>query len=469
MNYTLEKKKGEAHFKFTLTHAEWENAVNNAYEKEKKKYSIPGFRKGKLPRKVIENYYGVGVFFDEAINICISESYAKALNENDQIIPVDEPKVDVETLPANEKEELKFSVKVVTRPELKLGQYKGLTIKGSSYTVSEKDMEKEITTLRERAARKVAVTDRKVQDGDILNIDYSGKVNGKIFDGGTAEKQTLAIGSNTFIPGFEDGLVGAEIGQTLDIKVKFPDEYHSEELKGKDAVFTVTVNGIEVKELPEFNDEFIKDVAPFETVEEFKKDLKAKLEENFRRRGETETETKLIDAIVNATTVDIPEVMIEDEAQGMLDEFAGRLKYMYGGMKLEDYLNAMQTSAEDFKKERRPEAEKAVKTRLVLQDIVKAEKLQAELKDMEELVADEAAKARQSAEDYLKRMPRDRFMQLNSEVLVKKLFGFLKKENTIEYKKSAVKEASTEKKAEKKEPAKTAPKTSAKPKAKKED
>jgi len=440
MNYTLEKKNSEAIFKFTLTHAEWETAVNNAYEKEKKKYSIPGFRKGKLPRKVIENYYGAGVFFDEAINICISEGYAKALTENKEIIPVDEPKVDVESLPSNEKEQLVFTVKVVTRPDIKLGEYKGLTIKGMSYTVSEKDIEREITALRERGSRKVAVTGRKVEKGDILNIDYSGSVEGKKFDGGTAEKQSLTIGSNSFIPGFEDGLIGAEIGQTLDIKVKFPDEYHSEELKGKDAVFTVTVNGIEIKELPELTDDFIKDVAPFETVEEFKKDLEAKLEENFRKRGETETETKLIDTIVAGCGVEIPSVMIDDETQGMLDEFAQRLQYMYGGMKIEDYLKAMQTTPEDFTKERRPEAEKMIKTRLVLQDIVKAEKIKVEQKDLEELIEKEAESAKQTTDEYLKKMPKERFMQLNSEILVKKLFDLLKKENTIEYKKSAAKE-----------------------------
>ena len=439
MQYTLEKKKNEAHFKFTLTYEEWESAVNNAYEKEKKKYSVPGFRKGKLPRKMIENYYGVGVFFDEAINMCISENYAKALNEKKEIIPVDEPKIDVESLPSNESEKLIFTVKVVTRPDIKLGQYKGLTIKGFSYNVSDKDMEREIQGLRERGSRKVAVTGRKVQTGEILDIDYSGKVGGVKFDGGTAEKQSLIIGSNTFIPGFEEGLVGAEIGETRDINVKFPDKYHSEELKGKEAVFTVTINGIEMKELPELNDDFIKDVSPFETVEDFKKDLREKLEVNFKRRGEAETETRIIDTIVDLAEVEIPEVMIEDEQQSIFDDFANRLKYMYGGMKIEDYLKAMQTTEADFKKERRYEAVKAVKTRLVLQDIVKAEKFKIENKDLEELVEENAKKENKTADEYLKKVSQEEYMQLNSQALVKKLFDFFKSENTVEYKKAVAK------------------------------
>ena len=260
MNYKTEKQKGVVKFTFTVPNDEWEEEINSAYIKTRGKYNVPGFRKGKAPRKFIENMYGLTVFFDEAFNNCASKAYTKALGENQEVYPVDEPKVNIEKFG---DDALTFTVEVTVKPEVTLGQYKGLTVKKAEYPVTDKDVEDDIERNRQAKSRLVEVADREARDGDTVIIDYSGSVDGVKFNGGTAEKQNLTLGSHSFIPGFEEQVAGMKIGEEKELKVKFPEDYHAEDLKGKDAVFAVKLHEIKFREVPELNDEFVKDTTKF--------------------------------------------------------------------------------------------------------------------------------------------------------------------------------------------------------------
>lgn len=461
MKYEIERSKGEVKISFTADGEEWEKEVQNAYNKNKFKYSVPGFRKGKIPRKVLETHYGAGIFFDDAFNAVASKGYAQALGENQDIIPVDEPKVDIQEFIAKEGDRLKFSMVVTVKPEVTLGDYKGLKVPKAEYPVAKKDVDDEINAARERASRTVKVEDRAVQSGDTVVLDYSGSVDGKKFDGGTAEKQNLVIGSNSFIPGFEDQMIGMKIGETKDLNVKFPDDYHAEELKGKDAVFTVTVHEISVKELPELNDEFAKDVSSCETLDEYRKSIEKRLTEQNENRADAENKNKMVEMIAENAKVDIPECMVEEELDYMLRDFEYRLSYMYGGMKIDDYFKYTGSSREDFKKDRRDEALKAVKTRLVLQEIIKAEKIEVTDADVDEQLKKNAEIAQKPLEEYKKSVSEHNIEHVRNDLLVKKTLDTLVSLNTFEKKAAAKK--SEDKPATEKKPA--AKKTTATKKA----
>lgn len=439
MKYEIERLKGEVKFSFTVDGNEWENEVQNAYNKNKFKYSVPGFRKGKIPRKVLETHYGAGIFFDDAFNAVASKGYAQALGENADVIPVDEPKVDIDEFIAKEGDTLKFTMLVTVKPEVTLGDYKGLKVPASEYPVTKKDVENELNAARERASRTVKVEDRPVASGDTVVLDYSGSVDGVKFDGGTAEKQNLVIGSNSFIPGFEDQMIGMKIGETKDLNVKFPDDYHAEELKGKNAVFTVTVHEISVKELPELNDEFAKDVSQFETLDEYKKSIETRLTEQNGNRADTENKNKMIEMITDNAKVDIPDCMVGEELEYMLKDFEYRLSYMYGGMKIDDYFKYTGSSREDFKKDRRDEALKAVKTRLVLQEIIKTEKIEVTEEDIDEQLKKIAENAQKPFEEYKKSVSEHNIEHIKSDLLVKKTLDTLVSFNSFEKKTAAKK------------------------------
>ncbi|MDR3318722.1 MAG: trigger factor, partial [Clostridiales bacterium] len=270
MEYTVSRENNEVSLEITLDAGEWEAAVQHAYDHDKNKYALPGFRKGKVPRKILEKNYGAGVFYDEAFNIAFSQYYGEIL-EKEKIDPVDRPDVDVKSV--DKDTGAVFSAKVTVRPEVKLGAYKGLKIPKASAKVTPDEIEREVNHALERASRKIPVEERAVQNGDFADIDYSGSVDGVKFDGGTAEHQELEIGSGSFIPGFEEQLVGVEIGGEKDVKVTFPGDYHAAELAGKEAVFAVKVHGISIKQLPELNDEFAKDVSEFDTLADYRADI----------------------------------------------------------------------------------------------------------------------------------------------------------------------------------------------------
>ena len=351
---------------------EVEKALQAAYLKERSKISLPGFRKGKVPRQMIEKMYGPEVFYDEAANHMISEAYGKAYDECELDI-VSQPKVEVVQLEKGKP--FIFTAEVAVKPEVTLGEYKGLKVDKVSTRVTQKEVDEEIEKERERNARTVEVTDRAVQDKDQITLDFEGFVDGEAFDGGKAEKYPLTIGSGSFIPGFEDQLVGAEIGKEVEVKVTFPEDYQAENLAGKDAVFKCTVHEIKAKELPELDDEFVSDVSDkSETVDEYKAEVKAKIKERKENEGKQKREDQSVEQAVANAQMDIPEPMIDLQARQMADDFARRI--MQQGMSMEQYFQFTGLDEEKMMEEFKPQTEKRIRTRLVLEAVVAAENIE---------------------------------------------------------------------------------------------
>ncbi len=447
MNYTIEESKGEVKINFSITAAEWEDSLNKAFLKNKSKFNIPGFRKGHATRKMIEKMYGEGVFFDDAFNAAFYDAYSKALDEHEEIFPVDEPKVDIDGITADG---VAFHAVVTVKPEVTLGEYKGMKVPAVEYNVTSEQVNAEIDRARKQAARKVEDNDKPVENGDTVNLDYSGGIDGVKFEGGTAKNQELVIGSGSFIPGFEEQMIGMKIGETKDLNVPFPKEYHAKELAGKMSVFTVTVNKILKEELPELNDEFAKDVSKFDTVAEYKADVEARLKSDAERRTNSENENALIEAVTANSTVEIPECMVNTQIDYIVRDMEYRLMYMYQGMKLEDYLKYTGSSMEEFRKSKVEEAKRDVKIRLTLEAIVKAEKLDVTEAELNAEVAKVAESAGKSVEDYRKTMDERQLGYMKNDLLTKKLVEFLKKNNTFEVKKSEEKKPAAKKPAAKK-------------------
>lgn len=438
MNYQVEKKEGSVKFTFTVSHDEWESEIEQTYLKTKGKYSVPGFRKGHATRKMIENFYGQSVFFDDAINNCVRKGYSKALDENEDIFPVDEPQVDIAKF---DDKELVFTVEVVVKPEVQLGKYTGIKLDKVEYTVKQSDVKAELERARERLSRNEEVSDRALKNGDTANIDYSGSVDGVKFVGGTAEKQDLVIGSKTFIPGFEEQLIGMNVGDSKDITVKFPEEYHAKDLAGKDAVFAVKLNSITVKVLPELNDAFAQEASKFDTLAEYKEDIKKTLTENAKSRAEAENENNLIKAIVDDAKVEIPDAMIETQLDYIVQDFSYRLSYAYRGMKFEDYLKYSSTTMEEFRKDRREEALNTVKTRLTLEAVIKAANIEVSHEDLEAKVKELADQTKKSVEEV---KASGQLPYIRNEILMTRTMDFLKENNSFVAKEKKTKEQKEE-------------------------
>lgn len=442
MNYTIEEKKGEVKINFSLSAKEWDEEVNKAFVKTKHKFNIPGFRKGQAPRKMIEAMYGAGVFFDEAFNSAFYTSYQKALDEHEELYPVDEPKVDIESL---DEQGVKFNAVVTVKPEVKLGEYKGIKLEKIEYNVTAGDVKAELNRTREQASRRVEITDRAVKDGDIVKLDYSGSVDGEKFEGGTATDQELVIGSKTFIPGFEEQMIGMSIGETKDLNVTFPQEYHAENLAGKGAVFTVTVKGISEKQLPELDDAFAKDVSKFETLADYKADIKKNLTEQNENRAKIENQNAVIKQVTDNAEVDVPQCMIDRELDYIVQDMQQRLNYMYNGLKFEDYLKYTGSDEQKFRSEKTEEAKNNVKTRLTVEAIIKAENIQATEEDVNEALAKMAETAKKDLEEYKKGVSPEQLNYIKSDVLMKKLLDFLMTNNTFEKKETKKKTAKADK------------------------
>ena len=435
MKYAIEKgEKSTVKIAVTLTTKEWDEAQLLAYNKTKNKYSVQGFRKGHVPKAVIEQYYGKGVFFEDAINECFSKYYFDILDKEPTVEPIDRPDVQIDKI---DEKGLKFTAIVPVKPEVTIGAYKGIKIEKVEYNVNEDDIQTEINRLLERNAVEVNVDGRPCQNGDITVIDYSGSVDGVKFDGGTAEKQNLTLGSGMFIPGFEDQVVGMNIGETKDINVKFPDDYGAEDLKGKDAVFTVTLHEIKEKKTPELTDEFVKEKEAFATVDAYKASVKERLEKANAQRAEREVEDNLIKAITDSSEVEIPDSLIEREIDNMVQQTSYRL--MYQGLKFEDYLKYTGQTEEDYRAGCRDSAKEHVKTQLVIDKILTDEKIVATEEDIMAKIEEQASSVGKSVEEYAKSVNDKQRSYIENGVIIDKLFKFLKENNEIGAKKPAKK------------------------------
>lgn len=460
MSYTIEKlEKSQVKFDFSIDAATFADAISKAYDKTKHKFAIAGFRKGHVPKKVIEGVYGKEVFYEDAMDIVIPDAYGEALDKETDVEVVAQP--ELIDFKFNEDGGASFTLVVTVKPEVKLGKYKGLAVEKKTEKVSAKAVDEAIEQEREKQARLIDV-DGAAASGNTVTIDFEGSVDGVKFDGGSAQDYDLEIGSGTFIPGFEEQLIGVKAGENKDVKVTFPDDYQAEELKGKEAVFACTVKAVKVKELPKLDDEFVKEISELDTLVEYKADVKAKLEKQAEDKAERELEDAIVEKVVDGATVEIPAAMIDNEAEDMVREFEYRL--MYQGLKLDDYLKYLNITREKLADEYKSQAEKSVKVRLVMEAIVKAEDIKIEDADIDEQLAKMAESAGQTLDEYKKGVKKDQIDYIVNAVMSNKIMDMLKSENSAEKKAAAKKapakkadEADSAKTAEKKPAAKKAP------------
>ena len=400
MECKVEKTKNanEVKLEMTIEAAKFDEAIKKVYFKSAKYFNIPGFRKGKAPMNIVEKYYGKEIFYEDAFNELVPEELAKAVEEN-KLEVVSRPDIEVQEI--GKGQDLKFTAVFQTKPEVELGKYKGVEIEKIEYKVTDEDVDHELSHMQEHNSRLITVEDGSVEKGNIANINFEGFVDGVAFEGGKAENHDLEIGSNTFIPGFEDQIIGMKADEEKDIKVKFPDEYFSKDLAGKDATFKVKVNEIKKKELPKLDDEFAKDVSEFDTLKELKDSIKEKKQKQNDDRAKYETQDAVIKAVCEDIKVEIPSGMVETETENMLKDMEQRLSYQ--GLKLEQYLQIMGKTKEDMQKEYEPQAIEAIKSRLAIEAVIKAEKIEVPEIDVDEKIKEMAKNyGKENDEEFLK-------------------------------------------------------------------
>ena len=419
MNVKVEKTKNNNEIKLEITveAQKFEESIKTVFNKNAKYFNIPGFRKGKAPYHIVEKTYGAQIFYEDAFNEIAGEAYENALKENN-VEAVSRPQIDLVQI--EKGKDLIFTAVVSTKPEVTLGKYKGIQVKKIEYNVSDEDIEHELYHMAEKNARLVSIEDRAVESGDITVIDFEGFVDGVAFDGGKAENHELTIGSNTFIPGFEDQIIGMNIEEERQINVKFPEEYFSANLAGKDAMFKVKLHEIKKKEMPEINDELAKDISEFDTIEELKNSIKEKQEEQNKSRAKYETEDEVIKAVCDEAKVEIPSGMIEMEIDNMARDIETRLSYQ--GMNLQQYLQMMNKTMSDFRNENKEQAEKSIKSRLVLEAVGKEATIEVTQEEI-------SAKIKEMAESYGRK---EEDVKDNAE-LVRYVTESLKSEKTINF------------------------------------
>ena len=419
MSIKVEKtdKTNEAKIEFTVEANKFDEAIQNVYKKSAKYFKVPGFRNGKAPFKMVEKLYGIQIFYEDAFNEGASGVYEDGIKESGLEV-VSKPQIDIVQMESGK--DLIFTAVVQTKPEVTLGKYKGIEIKKHEYTVSDEDVEHELEHMAEKNARIVTVEDRAVKNKDITVIDFEGFVDGKPFEGGKATNYELTIGSNSFIPGFEDQIIGMKIDEEKDIKVKFPEEYFSKELAGKDATFKIKLHEIKKKEMPKINDELAKDISEFDTIEELKKSIRESKEKQNESQAKFETEEDAIKAVCKNAKVEIPSGMIDAETESMEKDMESRLSYQ--GMKLDDYLQMIGKTRQEFKDEYKPQAEKQVKSRLVLEAIANDAKIEVTEEEIQAKIS-EMAKMYGQKEEEVK----------NNEHLINYVKENLKTEKTIEF------------------------------------
>ncbi len=427
MNYKIEQgEKSTVKIYITLDKTEWEAANQEAYEKTKGKYSLQGFRKGHVPKAILERTYGKGVFYEDAINESFPKYYYDILDKEADLKPIDRPDIDIEKI---DDDGITMVAIVPVKPDVKLGAYKGIKIEKVEYNVTDEDVEAELKKLQERNSRMVEVTDRPAQDGDTVVIDYSGSVDGVKFPGGTAEKQNLVLGSGSFIPGFEEQVVGMNIGDEKDINVTFPEDYHVEDLKGKDAVFAIKLHEIKFKELPEVNDDFIKDAVGSETIEAYKAETREKLQKEKDAKANAENEDKLLKAISDASEVEVPDVLVENQIDSIMQDLEYRL--MYQGLKLEDYVKYIGSNMEEFRNNYREQAAANAKYQLVIDKIISEEKIDCTEEELDARIKELAEQSGKEFEAFKAEMNPRQIDYIKDSVIIKNLFDFLKSNNEI--------------------------------------
>lgn len=421
MSVQVEKtEKNMAKLTIEVAAEEFEKAIEAAYQKNKSKISVPGFRKGKVPRQMIERMYGKEVFYEDAANALIPDAYEKALDECEEDI-VSSPSIDVVQVEAGKP--FIFTAEVALKPEVKLGKYKGVEVEKAETSVTDEEVDAEINRERENNARNIDVTDRAVKDGDITTLDFEGFVDGVPFEGGKGENYPLTIGSGAFIPGFEEQLIGAEIGREVEVNVTFPEDYQAEELKGKAAVFKCTVRGIKEKELPALDDEFASEVSEFETLAEYKADVKGKLEERKAKEAKDAREAAVIEAIVKDSDMEIPEAMLATQQRQMVDEFAQRIQMQ--GLSIDQYYKFTGSSYEQMIEQVKPQAEKRIKSRLVLEAVAAAENIVASDEDYEEELKVMAESYQMEVEKVKELLPEKSAAQIREDIAVRKAAEFV--------------------------------------------
>lgn len=427
MKAELVKKEGnKVTLKITVDNNKFEEAVNKAYNKTKGKYNIPGFRKGKAPKVVIETQYGKGVFYNDAIDMLFPEVYPEAIKELN-IDPIDRPDLDIEEI--SKDNGLVMVVNVEVKPEFELGAYKGIEISKVDNTVSEEDVEARLNEMVNRNARLTSVEDKALENGDTAVIDFEGFENGVAFEGGKGENYNLVIGSNTFIPGFEDQLVGKKAGEEVEVNVTFPETYHAEKLAGKPVVFNVKVNDVKVKEVPALDDEFAKDTTEFETLAELRADVKAKLEEQAKNAADAEMRNALVEKVSANTEVEVPEAMVQHQIDNMLMELNYQLQYQ--GLNLEQLLQMTGRGLDELREERRADAERLVKSSLVLEAIAEKENVEANDADVDAELEKMAAMYNMEVEKIKSSLRETDIEDIKGQIKIRKTLDLLVENATI--------------------------------------
>ena len=421
MSTTVEKiSSNKVKLSFDIDAAKFDEAMGKAYIKVRGQVAIPGFRKGHAPRKMIENMYGEGVFYDEAFELIFDEVYGPAIDEN-KLEVVDRPQVDIQQIGTGKN--LQFTCEVFVKPDVTLGEYKGVEVKKEHTLVTEDDVNAEIEKERNKQAAEVSVDDRAVAEGDTVNLDYSGSVDGVKFAGGTAEGQTLKIGSHTFIPGFEEQMVGMNIGEEKDLNVTFPTEYHAPDLAGKEAVFHVKVNSITETQLPALDDDFAKDISEFDTLDAYKADVRAKLEAQAAERDNNAFTNAVIEKVMANATVEIPDAMVERQIDSMVRNFEARLAQQ--GLKLADFMKYTGQDEKSFRNQYRDQAEKSVRANLVLEAVENVEKFEATEEEIDAEIEKFAKQIGQNVEDLKKNLTKGDREYFKADVIRDKAVKFL--------------------------------------------
>ncbi|MCI6139427.1 MAG: trigger factor [Clostridiaceae bacterium] len=427
MSVQVEKlEKNMAKLTIEVSAEQFQDAVKKAFNKNKNKFSIPGFRKGKAPQAMIEKMYGEGIFFEDAADEAINETCMAAMNESGLEI-VSRPEVSIEQI--GKDKPFVYTALVAVRPEVVLGEYKGIEVERADASVSAEDVEAELKRVQEQNARLITVEDRPVANGDQTVIDFEGFVDGKGFDGGKAEDYGLTIGSHSFIDTFEEQLIGKQIGEECEVNVTFPKEYHAPGLAGKPAMFKVTVKEIKVKELPELNDEFAEEVSDFDTLEEYKKDIEAKIAERKQKEAATENENRVLDKVVANAAMEIPERMIDGQIDNMIQETARRMQSQ--GLSMDMYMKYTGMTMETMREQMKPQALKRIQTRLVLEEVVKAENIQASDEKVEEELAKMAAAYQMEADKLKEYMTEKERNQIKEDLAVQEAVDFLVAESKL--------------------------------------